>query len=243
MNPAGSEWLEFEDAEALAVGAAESIASHLEEAMVQRDEASLVLAGGSTPEATYRHLALLPIDWQRVRVFWSDERCVDVGDAGSNFEMAHRALLLPAGIPEGGVFRIEGERGGAEAATAYEGVLRSVFVDLPWPGFDVTLLGIGSDGHTASLFPDDSPPSPGGAGSWVRPARGPAPHPERVTLTLGALAFSDRILFLVGGRSKAEIVSRLAAGAEPELPAAQLERAARAVTWMLDAAAGQGLRR
>jgi 6-phosphogluconolactonase len=219
MGPSGSEWLDFEHAEALAVGAAERVAALLGEAISRRAQASLVLAGGSTPEATYRHLSLLPVDWQRVWIFWSDERCVDAGEAGSR------------------TFRIEGERGAAAAAVAYEGTLRSVLTGRPWPRFDVSLLGIGSDGHTASLFPDDLSPAPDSEYRWVRPARGPAPHPERVTLTLGALASSERIIFLISGRSKAEIVIRLRAGGEADLPAARLERAARSVTWMLDSSA------
>jgi 6-phosphogluconolactonase len=237
MGLPGSEWLDFEHAEALAIGAAERIASHLGEAISRRGQASLVLAGGSTPETTYRHLALLPVDWQRVWIFWSDERCVDTGEAGSNFAMAQRTLLVPAGVPENRTFRIEGERGAAAAAVAYEQTLRSVLTDRPWPRFDVSVLGIGNDGHTASLFPDDLSSTPDSEKRWVRPARGPAPHPERVTLTLGALASSDRILFLVSGRSKAEIVTRLAAGGEVELPAARLECAAGRVTWMLDSSA------
>ena len=139
MNQGECRRLEFEDAEALAVGTAELIGERLSQAIEERSEARLVLAGGSTPERAYHQLAMAPIDWNRVQIFWGDERCVGVGEPGSNYAMARRSLLTPAGIPEGRVFRIPGEHGAAQAAQEYERTLRSTFEEQRWPLFDLVL--------------------------------------------------------------------------------------------------------
>ena len=242
MDHRHSDRLEFEDAEALAVAAAELVAEVIGQAIGDRGEASIVLAGGSTPDKTYRRLAVVPIDWRQVWIFWSDERCVGADDPGSNYAMARSSLLDPAEVPEGRIFRIAGERSAGEAARDYERALRSTFGDRRWPTFDLALLGLGGDGHTASIFSDDfSGPGADEPRTWVRAARGPAPYTERVTLTLGALASARQVVFLVSGGGKAGIVARLLSGAGDDLPAARLVRRAKRVTWLLDADAASGL--
>ena len=124
------------------------------------DTASLVLAGGNTPLVLYARLAEADLPWERVHVFWGDERLVPPDDPGSNHAAAHDALLRHLDLPEGNVHRIKGELDEVAAVTDYAEQLRAFAQQhdpgcpSPWPRFDVALLGLGEDGHTASLFPD-----------------------------------------------------------------------------------------
>lgn len=181
-------------------------------AVKERGVASFVLAGGGTPQALYHEMAVSAENelWERVHVFWGDERLVPPDDPGSNFRAAHDALLSRVPIPAANIHRIKGELPAETAAADYIGQLRAWAADHdpgapnPWPRFDLVLLGLGEDGHTASLFPG----SPVAAGAPViavtadyqgRPA-------GRVTMT--PLAFNDahNISFLVSGAYKAGAV-------------------------------------
>lgn len=188
---------------------------------------TLVLAGGRTPRPVYARLAGLPYDWQGVDVFFSDERCVPPDHPDSNFRMAREALLsrVPA--------RVHPMPGASCGAASYEAELRSLFGDGP-PSFDLAFLGMGADGHTASLFPGD--PALGERERLVARVAGPG-HP-RLTLTLPVLSAARLAVFLVAGAEKRQALQRVLAG-EP-LPAAMV--AARRVVFVADpAAASQGL--
>jgi 6-phosphogluconolactonase len=158
---------------------------------------NVALAGGSTPRRAYE-LARERLDWSGVGFWWSDERCVPPDDERSNYGMARAALLDH--VDNADVHRIRGEHGGAEAARLYEEELRGVTIDL-------CLLGIGPDGHTASLFPR-SPALEEGRRLVVPAEPGLEPFVERVTFTLPAIAAAALVVFLVAGADKAEAVER-----------------------------------
>ncbi len=213
------------------------IVAILNAALERRGEATLALAGGSTPRPTYKSLAAVGFDWGGVDLFLGDERCVGTNDPESNGRMVRESLIEPAGIPEDRFHRIRGELGPHEGAVEYERRLRARF-PAERPGFDVILLGIGSDGHTASLFPD-APESP--ASTWVTPARAPESPRDRVSLTYRALAGAKRTLFLVAGAAKAPVVERILEGRGADLPAARVAARASRATWLLDRAAAARL--
>jgi 6-phosphogluconolactonase len=208
---------------------------------------ALAIPGGRTPEGLFRHLAVTyrgRIDWSKVDLFWTDERAVPPDDPSSNYGLALRTLIEPIGRPAPTVHRILGElEPTARAARLYEAEVRGCFTARPRgkPGeatFDLAVLGVGRDGHTASLFPGAAEPE---AGRWVV-ATPPAPQPpevERVTLTLPALGLSREVVFLVCGPEKREIVRAIlgeAGGPGAALPAARVTALGR-VRWFLDRAA------
>jgi 6-phosphogluconolactonase len=216
----------------------------LELAKEKRGVFSVVLSGGSTPRTLYQHLTETPyretVPWSRTHWFWGDERFAPHTDARSNYRMAWEALLSHVPIPAENIHPIPTEGIAPEAAAlAYERELKSFYgaerLDAKRPLFDVVLLGLGDDGHTASLFP-------GGAalaetGRWVMAAVGPNSE-TRITLTFPALESSAQAAFLVEGEGKREIFRRLQRDGD-DLPAARF-RTASGVTWFLDrAAAGE----
>ncbi|MDQ6776764.1 MAG: 6-phosphogluconolactonase [Actinomycetota bacterium] len=196
----------------------------------------IVLAGGSTPRAAYQRAASTGAPWTRVTAWFGDERCVPPDDERSNYAMAKAALLHPLGEAGPAVKRIRGELGPAEAAEEYEQELRAAGP----PRFDLLLLGLGPDGHTASLFPDQESLS-----ERVRLAVGvevPGLEPivSRVTMTFPAVALAKEIVFLVTGPGKADAVAAaFGPGAQPDphVPASLLAPLAESITVLLDAAA------
>ncbi len=212
-----------------------------------RRGAHIVLTGGSTPKPAYRLAAEDPGAFEGVTFWFSDDRCVPPADEHSNYRMAKEALLDPLGAA--GVqyvcHRIEGEAGPEVAALGYERLLRDVWPAGP-PAFDLVLLGIGSDGHTLSLFPDQ--PSLLERERLVVgvPEAGMEPFVPRVSLTLNALGGAARVIVLVDGAGKADAVARVfGAGvvAGPSVPASMLAGAVApgALTVLLDAAAAERL--
>ena len=227
------------DHEALAAAAAERVASLLRSAIAARRRADLCLSGGQTPRRLYELLAdpshpfRSTIDWTRVHVFWGDERQVPPDHAESNFGMAHRVLLTHVPIPAGQIHRIRGELGNAaEAANEYESVLSGIL--------DVALLGLGADGHIASIFPG-SPLLTHDRLNRVAAVRVDHLHVWRITLTPSALLAARAIVVLVSGADKAAAVR--AALDEPDdirrWPAQLLRAAGGRVEWFIDAAAAQ----
>lgn len=172
--------------------------------------ASFVLAGGSTPRSIYRRLAdgeISPsVPWHRVHVFWGDERCVPPDDESSNYAMARASLLDRIEIPPENIHRIRGELAPAEAAARYEAGLRRHFGNDGPPAFDCVMLGMGADGHTASLFPGD--PLVDEAERWVGVTEGlrASPVVPRVSLTLPVLNAARKIVFTVVGEPKRPVV-------------------------------------
>jgi 6-phosphogluconolactonase len=225
---------------------ADLIEARIGRATSARGRCLLVLAGGSTPKRVYELLAASPrrerIPWGSVQVFFGDERCVPPDDEHSNFRMAEEALLTHVPLVDGAVHRIPGELGGAEAARRYAEVIRGVVPDDP-PVFDVVLLGLGYDGHTASLFPGDTALEARDA--LVAVAHAPAPPTERVTLTLPLLCAARSVAFLALGEAKADAVRRMLAPAsdpaEDPVPAARVWRGAGDAHLVLDRGAASAI--
>jgi 6-phosphogluconolactonase len=196
---------------------------------------SIVLTGGSTPRRTYELAAELEPDWRRAEVWWGDERCVPPEDERSNYAMAKSALLDRLERPPAAVHRIHGERGRDDGAAEYERELAGV------GGFDLVLLGLGADGHVASLFP--SFPALGVTGQDVVGSEaGLEPFVDRISLTLPRLNAAHELLFLVAGEDKADAVARALAGEPSPRTPGSLARAAQGVTRaVLDRAAAAQL--
>jgi len=239
----------FAEPEALLDAAAEHVVAAAQEAIAERGRLLLVLAGGGTPRGAYERLAgphAERIDWARVHLFWGDERCVPPEDDASNYGMAVDSLLRHVRVPDANVHRIRGEEGAARAAALYDGELGRVFsaaspADLAAEAaFDLVLLGIGEDGHTASIFPGS--PALQAAG-WAGAAEAPpgAPVRERVTLTLPAINAARECLFLATGPGKGEAVRRAlqpSDDADPgETVPAALVRPRERTVWLLDSGA------
>jgi 6-phosphogluconolactonase len=222
------------DAEALARRAAGLMAAAAQEALAARGAAALCLAGGSTPLETYRLLARAGLAWERVHLFWGDERCLPPDHPDSNYGSARRALAA-APLAAANLHRIPAERGPAEGARRYQAELEAFFGGGP-PAWDFLLLGLGADGHTASLFPGSAALAEERA--WavgVPPGAGASPPVARVTLTLPALNAARQAAFMAAGEAKAEALA-LARDGEAGLPAARV-RPAGELWWLADAAA------
>jgi 6-phosphogluconolactonase len=199
----------------------------------------VVLTGGSTPRAAYQQAAERPEAWEGATVWFCDERCVPPDDERSNFRMANEALLSK--VKPGEVHRIQGELGPADGADAYERDLR----EAGSPEFDLLLLGLGPDGHLASLFPGQDTLVERSRLVVGVPEAGLQPFVPRVSLTLPAISSAKRIVFLVSGESKAHAVaSAFGPDARPDraVPASLLPPLAREITVLLDAAAASEVR-
>jgi 6-phosphogluconolactonase len=237
----------------VAEAAARRFVAIANDAIRSRGEFVVALSGGSTPRSMYARLAAEPgassVNWSRVQVLWGDERCVPPDHAASNYRMAREALLDHVPIPAANVHRIRGEDDPGAAATAYEQVIRGVLRTPTGPPrgpsaarIDLVLLGLGVDGHTASLFPGavavhDSP-------SWVRAEYAQAVSAWRVTLTPVIINAAAVVAFVVTGGAKAAIVRKVLEGPHRphELPAQLIAPAAGHVLWFVDAPAAAALR-
>jgi len=226
-NTAGvTRWHSYADSQALARAAAAAVLEAAREAIAARGAFRMVLAGGRTPELAYRTLAGAEAEWSRWRIYFGDERCLPVQDPERNSQMARRSWLDRVAIPSENIFPIQAELGPAAAAAAYAELVRSA---LP---FDLVLLGMGEDGHTASLFPGHGHPP----GELVHPVyQAPKPPPERVSLSAAALGNARRILVLVSGVGKQEAVRRWRGG--ESLPVAEI-RGPGGVDVLIDSDAG-----
>jgi 6-phosphogluconolactonase len=212
-----------EDAKEVAAIVAERLAS------AARDGGNVVLTGGTTPEQAYREAAKRESDWSKVELWWGDERCVPPDHEHSNFGMAKRALLDRLEHAPRDVHRIRGELGKDEAAADYEQELGDTQLDL-------LLLGMGSDGHVASLFPNAPTLR---QRKRVLPAEpGLEPFVDRVTLSLPTLRSAHEILFVITGESKAEAAKRaFASKPGPATPASLIRATEGRTTAILDRAA------
>ncbi|PWC45768.1 6-phosphogluconolactonase [Azospirillum sp. TSO22-1] len=227
------------DAEALADAAAQWLTERAVEHPDKRF--AVTLAGGSTPRRLYERLAEPPLrdrfPWARVHWFWGDERFVPPDDAKSNLRMARESLLTKAPVPAGNVHPVPTVGvSPQEAARAYQRNLVAFYgaprLDPARPLFDVTLLGLGPDGHTASLFPGT--PALDERNDWVAAVLGAQPEP-RITLTFPALGSSRHVAFLIAGEGKRAVFARFHRG-DTTLPAARLHPAGD-LTIFVDAAA------
>jgi 6-phosphogluconolactonase len=231
----------YENPEGLAGAAAGEFAARAAEAIEERGRFTVVLAGGSTPKATYDVLArdyAGQIDWSKVHVFFGDERSVPPDDDDSNYKMAREALLDH--VPIGSVHRMQGELPPDEAAEAYEEELRGFFGPDELPRFDLILLGIGGDGHTASLFPETSALEVHDRLVVANPVL--KLETTRITLTVPVINAAHAVYFLVAGEGKADALAHILGGdADPRAYPASLIQPQDGPTWMLDQQAASGL--
>lgn len=196
---------------------------------------SIVLTGGSTPRRAYELAAELEPDWSRVELWWGDERCVPSDDERSNYGMAKAALLDRLGRGPGSAHRMQGELGREAGADEYANELAGV------GSFDLVLLGLGPDGHVASLFPN-FPTLDVTDRDVVGSDAGHEPFVDRISMTLPRLRSTRELLFLVAGDDKAEAVERaLAAEPSPETPGSLVRAADGATRAILDRAAAAKL--
>jgi len=214
------------DPEAVAVRAAAEIARHLRDAREQRGVAQLALSGGTTPARTYELLGAELTDSEGVEVWFADERCVPPEDGQSNYRLAAETLLSPAAIPPERVHRMEGELGPGEGARRYAEQLRGLVSsgDEDLPVLDLIVLGIGPDGHVASLFPDAPTLDAGEGAICLAVSDSPKPPPERITLSLAVLRAARRCLLLASGAGKAEAISAALHEPSRHVPASLLRR-------------------
>ncbi len=196
--PPGAEvrWLEVPDRQTLHAAARERILAAAALAISERGAFRLVLAGGETPRAIYASLCEVKADWAAWHIYFGDERCAPVDDSERNSRMAGDAWLDHVAIPPSQVFAIPGEMGALAAAETYATSLHGV------GEFDLVLLGLGEDGHTASLFPAHDWGSEVNAAAALAVFGAPKPPPERVSLSASRLSQSREVLFLVCGESK-----------------------------------------
>lgn len=234
--------LVHEDKVDLAEAAARDFARRAGEAIDERGRFAVALAGGSTPKATYETLArdyAGEVDWGRVHVFFGDERAVPPSHEDSNYRMAKDALLDHVSV--GSVHRMRGELPPEEAAASYEEELRSFFGEVT-PRFDLILLGIGGDGHTASLFPGTAALEVADRLTVANPVL--KLETTRITLTAPAINAARAVVFLVAGEDKAEALREILEGdADPRPYPAKLVRPDGDLAWMVDRTAARLLSR
>jgi 6-phosphogluconolactonase len=236
----------YDDAEAVARAAADLFARLSGEAVEGRGAFSVALSGGTTPRRVYELLASDEyrdrVPWAGVHVFFGDERTVPPDHAESNYRMASEALLSRVEVPAENVHRIEGVGDAAANASDYESVMRGFFGDAEWPRFDLVFLGMGDDGHTASLFPQTSALAETRA--WVAANWVEKFGAWRITLTANAINAARRVVFLVTGSSKAERLREVLKGEQDpsRLPSQMIRPRDGALRWYLDRAAAAKLR-
>jgi 6-phosphogluconolactonase len=242
MTPARSVHV-FDDSDALSRAAADEIEREAIDATAARLQFMFVLSGGSTPGRLFEHLAAHRRDripWRDTEIFWADERFVPPDHLDSNFAMAEAKLLTHVPIPPSHIHRIPTESTSpTTSALEYETTLHGCFPDADSPAFDVVLLGLGEDGHTASLFP--------GQGSdgdkWVESVTGPPYRPprERITLTLRALNGAETVIFLVTGKEKHRALRAMLDDPDghPDVPATHIRPRGKTL-WLVDREAYDG---
>ena len=196
-------WHIFADADAVATAVCQHILAAAEQAIAERGQFKCVLAGGITPEKVYRLLAAANADWSHWAIYFGDERCLPTDHADRNSLMAFQALLNKVDIPASQIYPIPAELGPEQGAALYRPVVAEA---VP---FDMVLLGMGEDGHTASLFPGHSH-KPDELAHAVY--NSPKPPPERVSISANALSNSRQVIFLVTGANKQAAVKAWRAG-------------------------------
>jgi 6-phosphogluconolactonase len=201
-------------------------------AIAECDEFRIALSGGNTPRAVYLELAKRTLPWGKALITFGDERCVSPQDEQSNFRMANETLLKPAGVPASSVLRMRGEIAPSDAASEYQKQLDALAAERGEQIYqhDLILLGLGDDGHTASLFP-------GTAALEERNQRVVANYvPKfdswRLTFTFPLIFAARAVCFLVGANKDPKLIERIFSGDE-SLPAARVDTNGRAVTWIL----------
>lgn len=194
-------WNRFQRSDELRAAARDAVIHAANEAIAERGRFLIVLAGGSTPKVVYQMLREAGTDWSKWHVYFGDERCLPADHADRNSKMAEDALLAHVPVPRGQIHPIPAELGGGEGADAYCDTLKGV------EDFDLVLLGLGEDGHTASLFPghawEHNPPR-----AAIAVKHAPKPPSDRVSIAASRLSQARRVLFLVEGAGKQHAVSQ-----------------------------------
>jgi 6-phosphogluconolactonase len=235
----------FQDIEELSRAAAILFVEQAARSVSERDRFLVALNGGNTPQRLFQLLAAdfrEQVDWRNVHIFWGDERCVPPEDPGSSYGQAQSILLGKVPIPNANIHRIKGELGPAQASKEYSLTLREFASHaLEWPRFDLAYLGMGEDGHTASLFPGSpvavtEPTLPVTAHYQDRPA-------DRVTLTPVVFNDARMIAFMVTGETKADTLAEVLSDRyNPDLyPAQRIEPEHGRLIWLVDAGAASKL--
>jgi 6-phosphogluconolactonase len=232
------------DAVTLAREAAQEFHRLAEAAVQERGRFAVALSGGNTPRSVYSLLASehKQLPWDRIHVFFGDERHVPPDHPDSNFRMANESFLSKVPIPEKNIHRIRAELDVETAVTEYDQQLHDFFrlVDHDWPRFDLIFLGIGEDGHTASLFPGSKALAEASrrvAANWVEKFK-----TFRITLTFPVLNDASEVVFLVSGGSKARILSEILNPGAQKYPAQSVQPENGKLLWLVDEDAGSLLR-
>ena len=239
----------YPDAGAMAQASAQLFAERVEHAVAQRGIARVALSGGSTPQATFKLLAddtgpfQKTIPWDKVQLFWVDERCVAPDDPESNYGVCRELLLSKVGIPAANVFRMEGELDPEEAASRYESVLRNTLKleGAESPAFDLIVLGMGPDGHTASLFPHTEAINELGRLTVANHVA--QKDTWRITLTWPVINQGREVAFEMDGAGKADMLERVFLGPrDPDsLPSQLIRPSSGKLLLLLDKAAAAKL--
>jgi 6-phosphogluconolactonase len=233
------------DLEALSHCAASIFVGGSRNSIKTKKRFAVAISGGSTPIRLYALLASDPyrdkVEWRHIHFFWADERCVPKEDDESNFKLAYEAFLSKIPVPISNIHRVKGEKDPEQGAEEYEDDLRKFFGMSEIPVFDLIILGIGEDGHTASLFPDSK-----SLEETIRltvPVYMKRPKRDRVTLTLPVLNNAVQILFLVSGRSKAKIIHKILGkkGKKERYPAGLITPSHGNIIWLIDQEAAANL--
>lgn len=239
----------LKDKDAVARAAADFFVTLAPQPQGEKRPFYVALAGGTTPKALYELLASAEyrnrVDWDQVSFFFGDERAVPPDHPDSNYRTAHEALFRPLSISDKRVYRMKGELPDLEAAAVdYERTLQSIFDGERVPHFDLVFLGMGPDGHTASLFPGH--PALAERKRWVAPVMdAPKPPPRRLTLTVPVLNAAKLVLFMATGADKAQALREVLEGnsSPDQYPAKHVRPGADRLVWLVDEAAGGALSR
>ncbi len=235
----------FDTPEQVAQAAAERFVDYSIASIHDHGSFAIALAGGSTPRRAYELLATddfrSRIEWSLVHLFFGDERMVPPDSPESNYRMVNDALLARVPLPPQNVHRIKGETTPYECAESYEAELKSFFGTTDWPRFDLVLLGMGDDAHTASLFPGSDALQE--EMKWVVATAQPQSQQARITLTLPVINHAARVTFLVTGEKKAAPLAHVLHGdaTNEELPAQKIRPAQGILEWLVDRSAAAGL--
>jgi 6-phosphogluconolactonase len=235
----------YSDSPALTIATAALFVELAQKAIAETGRFTVALSGGSTPKAIYAKLATpeyaRQVDWSKVHLFWGDERCVPPDNLDSNYNMTRMAMLSALPIPAGNIQRMRGELEPAQAAQAYEEILRRYF-EAAKPGFDLVLLGMGDDGHTASLFPGTAAVHEDKR--WAIENYVEKLKMWRLTLTPPIINAAKTVAFVVAGESKAaRLKSVLEGKSKPdEQPSQIIQPTTGKLLWLLDEAAAKLLK-
>lgn len=223
-----------------------SFTDWVKERLAEKEQVTIALSGGSTPKSLFDYWATLPaneIDWTKIKFFWGDERCVPPTDEESNYRMTREHLFDFVPVPQENIFRIQGENNPGKEAERYGTILEEELESKNGiPIFDIMMLGMGDDGHTASIFPGEISlwDSPGNCVVATHPVSGQ----KRVSLTGKIINASRHVVFLVTGENKAEKVGEIVKDpdeAEKKYPAALVQPDSGNLTWFMDKQAARKL--